>query len=65
MFVRPTKAWLVLTSAKKAEHLRQLEAIDGLQIFIKDSQDGNKQNLVQIAAALRNAAGKEADVSAA
>lgn len=63
VFIRSSQAWLVLTSAKKAEHLRQLEAIKGLQIFVKDVQGGNKQNLIQIAAAMRSATGKETDVS--
>lgn len=65
IFVRTTKEWLVLTSAKKAEHLRQLEAIGGLQIFLKDSQEGNAKSLQQMAAALRRAAGVDSDVSEA
>lgn len=63
VFVRSSKAWLVLTSAKKAEHLRQLETIKGLQIFVKDPQEGNRQNLVQMATAMRTAIGKDVDVS--
>ncbi|KAL8454772.1 hypothetical protein Emed_000144 [Eimeria media] len=61
VFVRATKAWLVLTSAKKADHLRQLSSIKGLQIFVKEPQGSNQRTLEQISAVLKSAVGKEAE----
>ncbi|KAL8433992.1 hypothetical protein ACSSS7_003452 [Eimeria intestinalis] len=61
VFVRATKAWLILTSAKKADHLRQLDSIKGLQIFVKEPHGSNQRSLEQIAAALKNAVGKESE----
>ncbi|KAL8270587.1 hypothetical protein Esti_005486 [Eimeria stiedai] len=61
VFVRATKAWLVLTSTKKADHLRQLDSIKGLQIFVKEPQGNNRRSLEQIAACLKSAVGKESE----
>ncbi|KAL8442000.1 hypothetical protein Emag_006745 [Eimeria magna] len=61
VFIRATKAWLVLTSAKKADHLRQLNSIKGLQIFVKEPQGSNQRSLEQISAALKSAVGKESE----
>ncbi|XP_026190808.1 FACT complex subunit SPT16 [Cyclospora cayetanensis] len=62
IFLRGNKTWVVLTSAKKAEHLRQLEAIEGLRLFVKDANGDNKGNLRLIADAMKEASGKTSEV---
>ncbi|OEH80504.1 WD-40 repeat-containing protein [Cyclospora cayetanensis] len=61
IFLRGNKTWVVLTSAKKAEHLRQLEAIEGLRLFVKDANGDNKGNLRLIADAMKEASGKTSE----
>ena len=62
IFVRSTESFLILTSAKKAEHLQQIKPIKQLRIFTRDRSSSCSKQLSEIEAVIKEATGKEDNV---